>query len=378
MKVLYLTQWYPNRYDAMAGLFVRNHAAAAARAGVDVCVLYFQKTNALPMGAQIEVTDQVVNGVRELVVYYRGRTWYAMDRGLEMLRERWGMPDLCQVNVLSKNALMAYNLWRKHRIPYVVVEHWSGYLDANGDYKENVSALKRLIYRRIARDAKAMLVVSNLLKQSMRQYGIENARTMVVRNVVDDVFYEPGKMGRPQGVYELLHVSCFDEKAKNVRGILEAAWTLRKRRQDFRLTLVGTGQDFEAVKAYADELGLTDSGVVRFLGELAPGSVHEVMCSAHALVIFSRYETAGVVFAEALASGLPIVTTPVGIAPEVVTEKTGRLVEQGDVRGLASAMEHVMTHASDYDATTLRKAAEPFRAEVVGNELRDLYASVLS
>lgn len=40
MKVLYLTQWYPHRYDAMAGLFVRNHAEAAVRQGVDVCVLY--------------------------------------------------------------------------------------------------------------------------------------------------------------------------------------------------------------------------------------------------------------------------------------------------------------------------------------------------
>ena len=39
MKVLYLTQWYPHRYDAMAGLFVRNHAEAAIRQGVDVCVL---------------------------------------------------------------------------------------------------------------------------------------------------------------------------------------------------------------------------------------------------------------------------------------------------------------------------------------------------
>jgi hypothetical protein len=39
MKVLFLTPWYPHRYDAMSGLFVRKHAQAVARQGVEVTVL---------------------------------------------------------------------------------------------------------------------------------------------------------------------------------------------------------------------------------------------------------------------------------------------------------------------------------------------------
>ncbi|MEE1089862.1 MAG: hypothetical protein UH103_00395, partial [Paludibacteraceae bacterium] len=38
-KVLFLTPWYPHRYDAMSGLFVRKHAQAVARQGVEVGVL---------------------------------------------------------------------------------------------------------------------------------------------------------------------------------------------------------------------------------------------------------------------------------------------------------------------------------------------------
>ena len=38
-KVLFLSAWYPNRYDAMAGLFVRKHAEAVGQYA-DVCVLY--------------------------------------------------------------------------------------------------------------------------------------------------------------------------------------------------------------------------------------------------------------------------------------------------------------------------------------------------
>ena len=40
MKILYLTEWYPHRYDPMPGLFVRKHAAASVRQGLDVCVLF--------------------------------------------------------------------------------------------------------------------------------------------------------------------------------------------------------------------------------------------------------------------------------------------------------------------------------------------------
>ena len=39
MNVLFLSKWYPNKYDAMAGLFVRKHAQAAARV-CDVTVMY--------------------------------------------------------------------------------------------------------------------------------------------------------------------------------------------------------------------------------------------------------------------------------------------------------------------------------------------------
>ena len=91
-------------------------------------------------------------------------------------------------------------------------------------------------------------------------------------------------------VKTLLHVSCFDERAKNVKGLLRAAKMLSEKRQDWRLKLVGTGVDYEDVRAYADSLDIPQ-GCLEWTGELTPQQVSDEMHSADALVLSSRYET---------------------------------------------------------------------------------------
>ena len=66
MKVLFLSAWYPHRYDAMWGLFVRKHAEAASRL-CDVCVLYIWADENV---SRFDIVEQVTNGVREVYVYY--------------------------------------------------------------------------------------------------------------------------------------------------------------------------------------------------------------------------------------------------------------------------------------------------------------------
>ena len=377
MKVLYLTQWYPYRDDAMAGLFVRNHAEAAVRQGVEVCVLYCHPVEANASGEEMEVVEQETNGVREVYVYHTCHALTALWRGRDEVFLRWGMPDVCQVNVLSKSALVAYDLYLRWRIPYVLVEHWSGYLPANGDYLRNTSRFQRWLYERIARKAKCVLPVSNMLMDAMRSCGIRNDRWQLIQNVVYDCFFERHERPNAVAPFELLHVSCFDEKAKNIQGILRAVKLLWAKRQDFRLTLIGTGADFEADKSFSEELGLTEE-VVRFEGEKTPEEVCEAMQRAHVFVLFSRYETAGVVLAESLASGLPVVSTRVGIAPEEVTTEIGVLVPQEDENSLAEAIDKMLTRLPAYHAERIRAAGAKYSYEQVGKQLKTLYESVRS
>ena len=368
MKVLYLTEWYPHRYDAMSGLFVRKHAAAAVRAGADVCVLYLLKDTSI---RRIERISQITDGIHEIYIYYPSSYLSALREGWRMVREQWGKPDVCQLNVITKNALLPLWLKRRYHIPYIIIEHWTGYLDRNPDYR-NGSCLHRWLAERTAREAETILCVSSELMHAMQACGLRNNHWHVLNNVVDDFFYDLPLPHKPNKHFQLLHISCFDEPHKNVKGLLRAVKKVAAERTDFRLTIAGTGVDFEDVRRYADTLSLPDD-LLRWTGELPPEQIAEAFATADAFVLFSNYETAGVVLAESLASGTPILSTPVGIAPEVVNDKTGILVPIGDEDALAQTIIRMINRSTPYDAPTIRTYGRDFSYQQVGAQLMHWY-----
>ena len=342
MKVLFLTPWYPTEQDAMAGLFVQKHAQAVSAQGVDVRVLHSQ-------------------------------TWSELLRGWRQLRREWGLPDVVQLNVIQKQGLLALHLKQRYKIPYIIVEHWSGYLPENGQFMR-MSAYKRRLYARIARHASALLCVSNRLAEAMRQCGVTNADTRKINNVVEDFFYDKVE-SKVESVKVFLHVSCFDERAKNVKGLLRAAKALANQRQDWQLVLVGTGVDYKEVRAYADELKFP-KGLLRWTGELAPRQVAEELAQADVFVLPSNYENAPVVISESLAEGVPVLSTRAGGIPEMISSECGILVPPRNDSALTEAMATMLDHCHEYDRDTIRKAGQQYSYQAVGSQLANIYREV--
>ena len=365
MKVLYLTPWYPSEKDEMSGLFVRKHVEAVRAQGVEVRVIFAESW-------------------RET-----GRQWKALRR------EGW-MPDVVQLNVIQKQGLLALWLKKRYGIPYVIVEHWSGYLPENGMFKR-LSAIKKRIYRRIAAQAEQVLCVSQRLQQAMQDCGIRAQQWGLIDNVVDGFFFEKveskktevesrktkveSKKTKVESKKTLLHVSCFDERAKNVKGLLRAAKMLSEKRQDWKLVLVGTGVDYTDVRAYADTLDIPE-GLLEWTGELTPSEVAERMHEADALVLSSRYETYGVVLAEAAAAGLPILSTPVGIAENVADLIVPQEIAQNKPGRMAEFMETILWGQevrvkSQKLKVESKKSEERFSADFIGKKLKKSYDSCL-
>ena len=358
MKVLYLTPWYPSKKDEMSGLFVRKHVEAVRAQGVEVRVIFAESW-------------------RET-----GRQWKALRR------EGW-IPDVVQLNVIQKQGLLALWLKKRYGIPYVIVEHWSGYLPENGMFKR-LSAIKKRIYRRIAAQAEQVLCVSQRLQQAMQDCGIRAQQWGLIDNVVDGFFFEKveskktkveSRKTKVESRKTLLHVSCFDERAKNVKGLLRAAKMLSEKRQDWKLVLVGTGADYEDVRAFADTLDIPE-GLLEWTGELTPSEVAERMHEADALVLSSRYETYGVVLAEAAAAGLPILSTPVGIAENVANLIVPQEIAQNKPGRMAEFMETILWGQevrvkSQKLKVESKKSEERFSADFIGKKLKKSYDSCL-
>ena len=329
----------------MSGLFVQKHADAVRAQGCDVRVIF-------------------AHSWRDT-----WRQWRALHR------EGW-MPDVVQLNVIQKQGLLALWLKKRYGIPYIIVEHWSGYLPENGMFMA-MSWLQRRFYQLIARHAETILTVSDRHAQAMQACGITNKHWGRIRNVVDDFFYgqrTASLKDKGQKTKILLHVSCFDERAKNVKGLLRAAKRLSEKRQDWRLVLVGTGIDYEEVRAYAGTLHIPD-GLLEWTGELTPREVADRMHEADAFVLSSRYETYGVVLAEAVAAGLPILSTPVGIAEEVADLIVPQEIAQNKPGTFAEFIETILwkTTITNHQSSIINQ----FTAEAIGRKLVSAYDSCL-
>ena len=375
MKVLFLTPWYPHRYDAMSGLFVRKHAQAVVRQGVEVGVISMYHE---PSITHNEIVDEMVDGVREVILYTKKSGIIGELEGLRRLWQYWhkryGVPDVVHLNVLTKQGLFARWLQVNYNIPFVVMEHWSGYLPENGDYR---GFMRKMLSQIILSHTKAVMPVSAKLMNAMKQCGLEHDNWQIVPNVVDDFFYEDTRCETRDTRFRFLHVSCFDNRAKNTLAIVEAVELLSKQRNDFELVMVGTGQDIFFTRCLADNYNLVGRGFVQFVGEQTPQQVKEWMDASDCFVLFSNYETAAVVLEEAAACGLPIISTPVGIAEELIDDTTGAIVPVKDIKSLVEAMSAMIDNVGKYDSKKIREKSEKYSFDRVGRQLVEIYKKVI-
>ena len=161
-------------------------------------------------------------------------------------------------------------------------------------------------------------------------------RYSVIRNGVDVERFRPPVQPRPLRLDRVhcLAVARLVER-KGIADLLHAFARLERGR--FTLEIVGEGKDGPAFRALAAELGLAEA--VTFTGALDHEQVAERYRAADLFTLASWDESFGNVFAEALASGLPIVGSLVGGIPEFVTPgRNGFLVEPRRPDLLAAAI----------------------------------------
>ena len=353
----------------MFGLFVQRHAEAASQHD-DISVVYVHPDNNAQNTFDIERTQE--NGVDTIRIYYKKkgklnsawRYYQACQKGLQLA----GKPDLIHVHVLTRMGWVAYRQKKRHGTPYIITEHWSRYLPGN-DFS---GWLQKRLTRKVVKNAKAVTTVSEVLAQAMQHHGLKNSNYHILPNVVDTHLFKP--IPHHNDVPKIVHVSCFEDKSKNISGLLKALKIMKDKGVPYQAVLIGEGMDLEALQQKALDLRLTDQ--VRFTGLLQGQALVDELATGDFFVLPSHYETGGIVLLEALACGLPVVATQVGALPEIVNESNGILAAPNDVQALAKAMEQCCQSYGNYNPEVLRKQiTEKYSYEHVGNLIHRLYSS---
>lgn len=367
----------------MEGLFVQKHAQAVSLYN-NVTVLFVYEHRDVK---RFEVCKAENHEVKEIIVYFPAnkneiinkifkhlRFIYAYFLGFRTLRKSGFKIDLVHANVLTRTALIAYFYKIMTKTPYVITEHWSRLLPGQNGFN---GFLRKFAAKKVVRSASYIMPVSSSLLKGLEEHKLLLTDYQIVENVVDDCFYEQYEIIKRKKI-RLLNVTCFDEKSKNLLGLLRTIRTLANDRDDFELVLIGEGVDYKKIKDYYKCLKFENDEIVIFAGLKTSEEVAEMMQNADLLVQFSNYESAGVVVQEALVSGLPVVSTKVGIAPEYINETNGRLVEPGDEKELLIALKNTIENIHNYDKKQIRKNVENnFSYANIGQKFTSIYNNII-
>jgi glycosyltransferase involved in cell wall biosynthesis len=160
---------------------------------------------------------------------------------------------------------------------------------------------------------------------------------------------------------------------KDFATLLRAVWILVKDYPKFHLKIVGDGSERTELEALVNQLHISKH--VEFLGER--NDVPDLLGQAGFFVSATTTEGISLTILEAMAVGLPIVTTDVGGNPEIVKEgETGRLVRCGSPEQLANAMREMLDEPDIWPVMGelgRRRVEDNFEIRNVVQQYEDLY-----
>ena len=313
IRVLFLSAWYPNKTDTMFGLFVKRHAQCIS-AYADVSVLYVHPHPTLKINYEVEINSD--GKLKEIIVYYKSSTskiplissgiklyryLTAYCKGLNTIKKEFGHFDLIHANILTRTGVIAYLLHKFSRKPYIITEHWSRYLPITKTYK---GFLRKWITKIVVKHASAVTTVSNNLKDAMNLHHLYNNNYHIIPNNVDTDAFAP-ILKKPSSIKTILHVSCFEDRSKNISGILRVLKKLSEVRSDFNCRFVGDGIDKPILEKYAKEIGLPNT-VFFFEGLKEGDDLIKIYQQSDFLLMFSHFESFSIVIAEAFSCGLSL------------------------------------------------------------------------
>jgi glycosyltransferase involved in cell wall biosynthesis len=394
VNVFVVPSWYPGDEGGVDGIFHRDQALAIAELrpdwGVAVSVwaqsegaVWLTRPSGWARAARavlvrrgatkrrlrdnlLELRRPVFSWTHVIRGGNRARVLAANRRNLEDAVAALGSVDVVHAHVGYPAGWLAMQLHRETGIPYVVTEHmgpfpFPGLRGPDGGPIDLV--------REPLAGAAARIAVSPALAAELKAAGFEDVD--VVPNLVDERLFTASPRP-PEEPFTFFTLAAL-VGGKGIDDLVAAIRLLPSDAAVFRIG--GDGPLRRRLRRRAAQLGVADR--VAWLGALSREEVRSEYRRCHCFVLPSHHESFGLVVAEALACGRPVVATRSGGPESIVTAENGLLVPPGDVPALAQALAEMRRRARFYDPETLRASAVArFSRPVVVDALERVYARV--
>lgn len=372
MKVLVFSTLYPSLVQPNFGIFVENQTRRSAQAGLDVRVIAPNGVPPWPLSLHPRYRALARLPERE---NWRGQEvlrprfplvpsigWRlnpslilrAGERALQMLKREGFVPDVIDAQFFYPCGVAAVQLARRHNIPVTVKARGSDI----AMWGQRPFARRLMV--EAARTADTVTAVSQALRDQMAAIGMDASQILIHYSGVDLSRFSPGPRDDARREYGFTRPTILS--VGSLTEVKDHALLIRAMTHvpEADLAIAGQGPLRSSLEQLAAELGLGSR--VRFLGNIAHDALPDLYRAADVFALTSQREGLANVWLESLASGTPIVITPVGGAREVIDRpEAGRLIESRTPEAVAAALRDVLSRTHDPEA--IRLAAHRFSVE---------------
>jgi glycosyltransferase involved in cell wall biosynthesis len=377
-NILHLPRWYPNISDPQNGVFVEKQIKLLSDRFNNYVL--FVKSENINEPYQIEESEK--EGLTVITVYFKKKGnpllnlfgyFSGFKKGLRRVLEKIERPDMIHVHILLRTGLLGWYYARKFGVPYIVSEHWSGYITGAFE-KKNILYRKLMLF--VLNNASKVMVVSRSLKTELVQKGIPEDKIEIIPNVVESR-NEPSERNDGEGKIVMLSVADLVDDIKKISEVIEVLPELELR-HDLEYQIIGDGPDREKLEKLAEDKGLLNTSVF-FHGRKTNEEVLKEIHDCSFLVMNSVVETFSVVTAEALMAGKPVVVTRCGGPEYFVNKSNGILVKPGNRAELREALDKMTATFREYDPERLKQSVDSkFSKTKIALQLTKVYDKILS
>ena len=381
LHVLVVTTWYPGGMDNLIGIYHKQFCEALADSGVKVNMLYIdsQPISRAPrypfMKKYYELPE---NGYTTHCMRMLNMTRISFDLQMELYAKRLdqlyrkyvaihGKPDVIHAQVTVPAGYAACTVGKKHGIPVVVTEH-------HGNYERFFRGVEKKYIHYVCQNAAKITYVSSYMANGFwEQAGVQG---QTLPNIVDCSLYTAPKAIDPNGPLQFVSVCALrigkqiHIAAKALKILLDAG-----KLPAFRYTVVGHGEMSGMFQQWVAEMGMAD--YVDFVGVKNHQQIAEILSHSHIMLVPSQEESFCIPAVEALAAGVPVVSTRCKGPVTFLTPECSELCNINDPQDMADAIErmyHRLPHLKEED---LRAVANQFDRTSVTRLAQEIYREVI-
>jgi len=375
INVLQIIPWYPDSNDkenpSRGTFFQEQYFALSEQVNLTVFVIntpYIWDAKSLKDFWHIEKSKEETFDLYKIDAAYIPKCFKCTVKYISLLLSYSRLSniikesDLIHAHVLFPSGAIAFEIANKHHKPFVLTEHVS-YLHV---------LLKNNYLKKVLRNSEYMTAVSTYLKKQIVDAG--RSQCEVIPNYIDTQKFQIHSNDSPQ--INLLHISSMAD-IKNVDILLLGIKKiLDEKKMDLRIMLVGGGANADKYQRMAAELNLTNN--VTFTGDVPNNELSDYLACGDALIITSSTETFSVVGIEALASGIPVISTKCGGPEDYITDQTGLFIEEITPDAVAKAIQKFLEIKAQYKPNIIKTFCfQHFDASSVTQKIINMYQNLL-